>query len=158
MLSSMIEKTREIIVIKQESKAHPVQQVQQVQQVRRSAGPAGPQGIQGIIGPNGTQGPIGPNGTQGPNQIVASSLYFEIGEGDSSAGGSALDVAECDLGDTAISGSYAVTNIIPGSTIADNPSLDFDSWEAQVSEDDLDEDSGILAFVICFDNPPTHIP
>ena len=63
-------------------------------------------------------------------------------------------MADCDLGDTAISGSYALTNIIPGSTVADNPSLDFDSWEAQVTEDNLDEDSGILAFVICFDNPP----
>ena len=125
-----------------------------------ATGATGPQGPPGVTGPQGEQGiqgiqgPIGPNGTQGPNQIVNSSLYFEIGEGDSSAGGSALSVAECDQGDIAISGSFAVTNIIPGSTVADNPSLDFDSWEAQVIEDNLDEDSGILAFVTCFDNPP----
>src|SRR6185503_750438 len=106
-----------------------------------ATGATGPEGEQGI------QGPIGPNGTQGLSQIVASSLYFESGEGDTSAGGTAIDVADCDPGDTAISGSFAVTNIIPGSTVADNPSLDFDSWEAQVIEDNLDEDSGILAFV-----------
>jgi Collagen triple helix repeat (20 copies) len=127
------------------------------------AGATGPQGLPGIDGEDGAQGPqgiqgiqgpIGPNGTQGPNQIFASSLYFEIGEGDDTSGGNALDTAECDLGDTAISGSFAVTNIIPGLTVADSPSLDFNSWIAQASEDNLDDDSGILAFVTCFDNPP----
>ena len=49
-------------------------------------GPAGAQGIQGI------QGPIGPNGTEGPNQILASSLYSRIGDGDSSSGsGTGID-------------------------------------------------------------------
>jgi collagen triple helix repeat protein len=124
-----------------------------------ATGPAGPQGIQGLTGKQGIQGPIGPNGTQGPNQIVNSSLYLVTGEGETTDfEGQAADLAECDQGDIAISGSFAFVDILPGSTVDDGPSFDFSGWLAQISEENLDEDSTIFAKAICFDNPPAHIP
>src|SRR5688500_2385834 len=96
-------------------------------------GPQGPQGIQGLPGAtgatgpqgergfNGTQGqqgiqgiqgPIGPNGTQGPpgpSQVLPLNIYEEEGtEQITNPLESDESVAFCDIGDTALSGSYFI--------------------------------------------------
>ena len=71
----------------------------------------GPQGLPGINGTNGVNGTQGPQGPQGPSTINTTNVYTNVGPTNrqlfllSDFGSS---VANCDPGDTALSGSFKV--------------------------------------------------
>ena len=75
-------------------------------------GPEGPQGEQGPIGPigpageQGDQGPIGPAGPQGPAGVA--NFYMRSGNVSVGAGIFAKCTAQCDAGDTVVSGGWNV--------------------------------------------------
>ena len=84
-------------------------------------GPQGPMGFNGTNGVNGTNGAPGP---RGPNQIPPNKIYFNVGNlattlPSNSSLGAAQSVANCNPGDTAISGQVTmlplVRNFYPGS-------------------------------------------
>jgi hypothetical protein len=128
-------------------------------------GPQGPQGIQGPIGPTGpastVPGPIGPNGTQGPpgitQLIVGENVYRVQNTTIADAFASARTQAECQPGDFAFSGGYAIggfpttNNII---TVADGPfgpnPLVWEVWMIGLEPGR----TALHVFAYCFDNPP----
>ena len=119
------------------------------------AGPAGPQGIQGPIGPNGTQGPQGESGL---NRINSSSLYFVVGNLNSTSlvGGNtsvASSDAICMPGDVIYTGSFTVTNSGILSSITDFPLAAFNGWRALIAENQAGS-ADVTAFATCFNNPP----
>jgi hypothetical protein len=133
-------------------------------------GPQGPQGIQGPIGPNGTQGiqgiqgPIGPNGTQGPpgpSTINTTNVYTNVGPTNNNVftNSFASSVALCDLGDTALSGSFVTGAVGPPSAIAEivssKPLANETGWNA-TAFGEVSGNGFVTADVVCFDNPPAH--
>ena len=116
--------------------------------VNGTTGPAGPQGIQGIqglIGPNGTQG------LQGPNQINSSSVYTVPGNFSSTApDGFALSIAMCNLGDTALSGSYILNNAADATVVGDFALPTQDGWATIATGTVF---AAVQTNVQCFDNP-----
>jgi hypothetical protein len=136
------------------------------------AGPPGPQGIQGIQGPIGAQGPPGRNGTNGaqgipgPNLISPDNTYVVQGnEANTTNTQTATSVATCDPGDIAIGGDSFVSGLLgSGSTLGNvteyssGNTLDgATSYFSQVSVLPGAQ-MGVIAFAVCFDNPPAHIP
>jgi hypothetical protein len=119
-------------------------------------GPAGPQGIQGI------QGPIGPNGTQGPagpSQILNTSIYFVAGNSSTSSPVlEASSVANCDEGDTVLSGSYSLESPADALLVLDFSTIENDGWAAFAEQLPAGLPVTIQAFAQCFDNPPPHPP
>ena len=132
-------------------------------------GPAGPQGATGPQGPpgfNGTQGPQGIRGIQGVpgiNVLNATNTYGVNGEAKTITNSSELTFgnATCEVGDFAVSGGYSV---IPANSAFGTYDIRFFgptgveipiSWETDVA--------GLVGTVfqvtvVCFDNPPAHIP
>jgi hypothetical protein len=141
-------------------------------------GPAGPQGIQGpqglpgIDGEDGAQGLPGLNGTNGtqgipgPNLISPDNTYVVQGnEANTTNTQTATSVATCDPGDIAIGGDSFVSGLLgSGSTLGNvteyssGNTLDgATSYFSQVSVLPGAQ-MGVIAFAVCFDNPPAHIP
>jgi hypothetical protein len=132
------------------------------------AGAQGEQGIQGIPGTAGTPGTPGAAGAQGqpgPSTINTTNVYRNFGEPNERifTRDFGSSVAFCDLGDTALSGTFIVGEI--GSSnppaipilISSEPLADFTGWNITVFG--INSGNGnVTADVECFDNPPPHIP
>ena len=127
-----------------------------------ATGAQGIQGIQGLIGPNGIQGPVG------PNVINVSNLYHEFGN--TSTVNTALTVdfatsiANCDGGDIVIDAGYQAAP--PEGTFFDlgtydvrffgnNDLSNFDDWQTIILGLN---GTNVRTDIMCFDNPPAHIP
>ena len=130
-------------------------------------GPAGPQGIQGPPGPTGATGPQGIQGIQGPQGLAGlevineSKLYQKIGNtAVSDLTSSNSSQAECDTGDIAIGGYYGVINATNGINFL--VIFDGNIGNAYRTEiENHDTQPGVITYgtvVLCFDNPPAHIP
>ena len=130
-------------------------------------GPAGPQGIQGPPGPTGATGPQGIQGIQGPQGLAGlevineSKLYQKIGNtAVSDLTSSNSSQAECDTGDIAIGGYYGVINATNGINFL----VIFDGSIGNAYRTEIenhDTEPGVITYgtvVLCFDNPPAHIP
>ena len=135
-------------------------------------GPPGPpgedglDGAQGPIGPAGAnstvpgpQGPQGPQGLRGLSTINTTNVYTVVGPTNNNVftNSFASSVALCDVGDTALSGSFVVGAVGPATAIAeivsDKPLANESGWNATA----FGESSGngrVTADVVCFDNPP----
>ena len=130
-------------------------------------GPAGPQGIQGPPGPTGPAGPQGIQGIQGPQGLAGlevineSKLYQKVGNtAVSDLTSSNSSQAECDTGDIAIGGYYGVINATTGINFL--VIFDGNIGNAYRTEiENHDTQPGVITYgtvVLCFDNPPAHIP
>jgi hypothetical protein len=127
-----------------------------------ATGATGSQGIQGLIGPNGTQGPAG------PNQINPSLVYTLRGNFNSTSNdplASASSTAICDMGDVAIGGEFLVFSL-SNNSLGDIRSLqagttgiagDVDRYQTSIQTLNGSQQS-VTSVVVCFDNPPIHIP
>jgi hypothetical protein len=127
-----------------------------------ATGATGSQGIQGLIGPNGTQGPAG------PNQINPSLVYTLRGNFNSTSNdplASASSTAICDMGDVAIGGEFLVFSL-SNDSLGDIRSLqagttgiagDVDRYQTSIQTLNGSQQS-VTSVVVCFDNPPAHIP
>ena len=140
-------------------------------------GPQGPQGLQGIQGPpganstvpgpqgvpgiNGINGTNGVNGTQGPqgpaglSRINTTNIYTNVDPtpGSTSSNLTPINsIANCDGGDTAISGSFRTT----GSAVPRifEPLSTETGWN--VTAITTIGAGTVTADVVCFDNPPPH--
>jgi hypothetical protein len=135
-------------------------------------GPPGPPGEDGLDGAQGPPGPAGANSTvpgpQGPqgiqglrglSTINTTNVYTVVGPTNNNVftNSFASSVALCDLGDTALSGSFIVGAVGPATAIAeivsDKPLANETGWNATA----FGESSGngrVTADVVCFDNPP----
>jgi hypothetical protein len=128
-------------------------------------GPQGPPGLNGtngtngINGINGAPGATGQRGPAGPSTINTTNVYTKVGLTNSSVftNSFASSIAVCDLGDTAIGGSFVVGRVNPNQPIAEivssKPLANETGWNATA----FGEDSGngfVTADVECFDNPP----
>jgi hypothetical protein len=134
-------------------------------------GPPGVNGTQGPIGPpgiNGTQGPPGVNGTQGiqgppgPSTINTTNVYTKVGIPDREifTNDYGSSVAVCDLGDTALSGSF-VTTFVGGqgthpAIVSSKPLANETGWNATALQNTSGQGT-VTADVVCFDNPPAHV-
>ncbi|MGZ5491321.1 MAG: hypothetical protein ACXWE6_11315 [Nitrososphaeraceae archaeon] len=121
-------------------------------------GPHGPQGPQGPAGSTGTAGPQGiqgPIGLQGPNQINSSSVYTVGGNfSNTQDDGRANSVAMCNLGDTVLSGSYAINNPTNAFSVNDFALATQDGWVTLVTGGSAVP--GLVAVTTsaqCFNNP-----
>jgi hypothetical protein len=131
-------------------------------------GTQGPLGQQGPSGEQGIQGIQGPTGPAGINEINQSNLYKVEGNTVSINGTEkqASSSAQCDEGDTAIGGNYAVTSFagVPpeASFIAVQQGIVGDNLSAyETSMINIGMLGGQFDFfveAVCFDNPPAHIP
>ena len=130
-------------------------------------GPAGSQGIQGPPGPTGPAGPQGIQGIQGPQGLAGlevineSKLYQKVGNtAVSDLTSSNSSQAECDTGDIAIGGYYGVINATTGINFL--VIFDGNIGNAYRTEiENHDTQPGVITYgtvVLCFDNPPAHIP
>ena len=122
-------------------------------------GPPGPPGPPGATGATGPQGPQGPQGLRGLSTINTTNVYTVVGPTNNNVftNSFASSVALCDLGDTALSGSFIVGAVGPATAIAeivsDKPLANETGWNATA----FGESSGngrVTADVVCFDNPP----
>ena len=131
-------------------------------------GTQGPQGIQGI---QGIQGPIGPNGTNGApgaGQILLENLYVIVNVSTTTSAIFADAKATCDEGDVAISSGLGATafdgelksiHMTPYDFTGPFPGFDFhfnNTWSVSVTG--TGESNEAAVYVVCFDNPPAHIP
>jgi len=136
-----------------------------------AGGPPGPQGIPGINGTNGVNGTQGPQGIAGPSTINTTNVYRNVGETNERVftNDFASSVANCDPGDTALSGSFEVGAIgtpVPPITepaipllISSEPLASETGWNITVFG--FTSGNGfVTADVECFDNPTptTHTP
>ena len=130
----------------------------------------GTQGIQGPRGFNGTDGVNGTQGPPGPNQILPTKLYSNTGTSATtspvnSSLGFASTFAQCNPGDTAISGEFfmvpLVRNFYPGtgaapeslsgsymSSVESFSASTNDAWLVNVYGNNI----AVSARVLCFDN------
>jgi hypothetical protein len=120
-------------------------------------GPRGPAGANSTV--PGPQGPQGPQGLRGLSTINTTNVYTVVGPTNNNVftNSFASSVALCDLGDTALSGSFIVGAVGPATAIAeivsDKPLANETGWNATA----FGESSGngrVTADVVCFDNPP----
>jgi hypothetical protein len=124
-----------------------------------ATGPQGLQGIQGPIGPNGTQGIQGPSGVTTLNETNTYTNRTSFTPVNAGATGS--QIANCDPGDSIISGGYE-TDLDPNNRYqirSDIPNTlgPTDGWFVNI-QNIGDNPVSFYAFAYCFDNPPTHIP
>ena len=118
-------------------------------------GPAGPAGP----GANGTQGPPGP---AGPSTINTTNIYTIVGNTTNGTiqTGLITSFAFCDAGDTALSGSFDINGTAEIRTF--EPLATENGWFATALVTGNAGGGGntgsVTADVVCFDNPPPHIP
>jgi Collagen triple helix repeat (20 copies) len=131
------------------------------------AGPTGATGATGSTGPSGAPGGPGPQGIQGiqgpPGIIVlnASNIYNVTDSIEQMDASFIEGSAQCDTGDTAITGGYNYTGGIEDTTFVytNQPELDSGGipigWSTNVISPPF-TDAVLDVTVICFDNPPPH--
>ena len=131
-------------------------------------GPAGPPGPPGPAGPPGANSTVpGPQGPPGPSTINTTNIYTNIGPivngtipPNSLGTTSITSIAECDDGDTALSGSFRITGSADIRFF--EPLVTEDGWNATALVTGNAAGGGNIGFVtadvVCFDNPPLHIP
>ena len=128
-------------------------------------GPPGPTGPQGPIGPTGPQGNAstvpGPAGPAGPSTINTTNIYTEVGLIDTDVVNTFItSIATCDAEDTALSGSFRIFG--SAEIRFDQPLANETGWNATALVTGNAGGGGntgsVVADVICFDNPPPHIP
>jgi hypothetical protein len=124
-------------------------------------GPPGPQGPQGPPGANGTQGPQGPAGPAGPSTINTTNVYTNVGNTTVGTINTFItSIAVCDAGDTALSGSFDILGSAEIRTF--EPLANETGWNATAlvtgNAGGGGPNGSVTADVVCFDNPPPHIP
>lgn len=104
-------------------------------------GPAGPQGEKGDPGAQGSEGPTGPHSIEGKAYKVTGKAADD-GE---------ISTAECEEGDTVISGGFRLFKDSSTYEFRLNsvPTDDLDGWEVSASGGRAD----VTSVAICFDNP-----
>ena len=122
---------------------------------------AGGQGGNGT-GSQGPRGPVGPEGPAGPSTITTTNIYTIVGEPDNEifTNDFGSSVAVCDLGDTALSGSF-VTTFVGGlgtnpAIVSSKPLDNETGWNATALQNTSGQGT-VTADVVCFDNPPAHV-
>jgi len=124
-------------------------------------GTQGPPGPPGPAGPAGPQGPQGPQGPAGPSTINTTNIYTNVGNTTTSTINNFItSIAVCDAGDTALSGSFDVIGTAEIRTF--EPLANETGWNATALVTGNAGGGGntgsVTADVVCFDNPPPHIP
>jgi hypothetical protein len=130
----------------------------------------GVNGTNGINGVNGTNGRDGVNGTNGingtrgppgPSTINTTNIYTNVGVPDNEifTNDYGSSVAVCDLGDTALSGSF-VTTFVGGLgthplVVSSKPLANETGWNVTALQNTSGQGT-VTADVECFDNPPAH--
>jgi hypothetical protein len=119
-------------------------------------GPPGPQGPPGANGTTGATGAQGPQGLPGITQINGTNYYSIDGNRSDILPGGFLanSTAECDTGDVALSGEYALFGT-PSVTVFGSTNTPPDSWQTIIGGI---PGQAVVTTVNCFDNPPQHIP
>ena len=121
-----------------------------------ATGPQGIQGIQGIQGLTGATGPAGINVLNGTNVYAVFGDFRVVNNTGEGAG----SIANCDIGDTAITGSFSVGT--PDNTSIGTYDLRFSgpvgdvpgpSWESFIVGE---AGTSVSTTALCFDNPPAH--
>ena len=114
-------------------------------------------GADGVNGTNGLPGATGQQGPPGPSTINTTNVYTKVGATFNNVftNGFGSSVPVCDLGDTALSGSFITTNtaVIKSS----KPLANETGWNA-TAFGHFSGQGSVTADVECFDNPPAHIP
>ena len=115
----------------------------------------GPQGLPGINGTNGVNGTQGPQGPQGPSTINTTNVYTNVGptRGNIFTNDFGSSVALCDLGDTALGGSFIANSVVV--VQQSKPLANETGWNA-TGQTKFSGTGTITADVECFDNPPLH--
>src|SRR5215204_3145473 len=105
----------------------------------------------------------GPQGPPGPSTINTTNIYTNVGNTTTATiDGSTFitSIAFCDAGDTALSGSFDINGTADIRTF--EPLATEDGWNATALVSGTAGGSGntgsVTADVVCFDNPPPHIP
>jgi hypothetical protein len=127
-------------------------------------GPIGPQGIQGPPGSIGATGATGATGASGPSgitQLNATNTYQET-DRITRESNSIATLVDCDPGDIVINGGYTVTLNEPSTASLTLPIQDSALsppriWSVQLTFTEV-VNATLNLNVVCFDNPPTHIP
>ncbi len=119
-------------------------------------GDTGAQGPEGPVGPQGIQGPIGPQGIQGPPGIttLVGSTYVVVGPAKTSGPGadaSETSQADCNPGDTVLSGGYSIDPTSGGGGFRGVHTLPVGTtgWTTTV----LGPAQTVQTFAVCFNNP-----
>jgi len=117
----------------------------------------------GQQGPPGPPGPAGPQGPAGPSTINTTNIYTNVGNtttGTINGGTLITSIAFCDAGDTALSGSFDINGTAEIRTF--EPLATENGWNATALVTGNAGGGGntgsVTADVVCFDNPPPHIP
>ena len=119
----------------------------------------------GPQGPPGPEGPQGPPGPAGNNTINTTDIYTNVGptvNGTIGMGGTTpiTSIAECDEGDTALSGSFRIDG--SAEIRVSEPLATEDGWNATAlvagNAAEPGNEGCVTADVVCFDNPPPHGP
>ena len=118
-------------------------------------------GTQGPPGPPGPQGPIGPQGPAGPSTINTTNIYTNVGNTTAGTINNFItSIAFCDAGDTALSGSFDINGTAEIRTF--EPLATENGWNATAlvtgNAGGGGPNGSVTADVVCFDNPPPHIP
>ena len=116
----------------------------------------GPQGPPGVNGTNGINGAPGAQGPRGPSTINTTNVYTVLGPTTPSqfAFDAFSSIALCDLGDTALSGSFVTSSAL---ITSDRPLANETGWNATaafIPSLGLPFPGLVTADVECFDNPP----
>ena len=117
----------------------------------------------GTQGPPGPPGPEGPAGPAGPSTINTTNIYTNVGNTTTATidGGTFItSIALCDPEDTALSGSFDINGTADIRTF--EPLANETGWNSTALVSGTAGGSGntgsVTADVVCFDNPPPHIP
>ncbi|HVP81598.1 MAG TPA: hypothetical protein VMS35_01040, partial [Nitrososphaeraceae archaeon] len=116
----------------------------------------------GTQGPPGPQGPTGATGPAGINVLNGTNVYAVFGDFRvvNNTGEGAGSIANCDIGDTAITGSFSVGT--PDNTSIGTYDLRFSgpvgdvpgpSWESFIVGE---AGTSVSTTALCFDNAPAH--
>jgi hypothetical protein len=116
----------------------------------------------GTQGPPGPPGPPGPVGPAGPSTINTTNIYTNVGNTTSGTitTGFITSIALCDGGDTALSGSFDINGTAEIRIF--EPLATENGWNATAlvtgNAGGGGPNGSVTADVVCFDNPPPHIP
>jgi hypothetical protein len=119
-------------------------------------------GTQGPPGPPGPAGPAGPVGPAGPSTINTTNIYTNVGNTTTGTiqTGLITSIAVCDAGDTALSGSFDINGTAEIRIF--EPLANETGWNSTALVTGNAGGGGntgsVTADVVCFDNPPPHIP
>ena len=128
--------------------------------------------VPGPQGERGERGLTGATGQPGPNQILAGNLYYNPGNvvniGAALVGAPGNSTATCDAGDIAIGGNFDVLSYLTPTGDANAHIVilydgieGFDKYSTDVLNFGVSATNAQLTFttnVLCFDNPPAHVP